>query len=868
MKRAAAYGLVCSAVLLLGASAASANGPRALSTPSVNATASASDSGGSGNKDEALQTKPIRVVILVDESGSESDTDVERERSAATLLALGELSSQSQVAVIGFGSSNGPGQSAVDPVCPLTDLGSAANQTFLVRCIAKLHRRDANEGNDTDFAAALGQALSVLDQKTDSIQRANVVFMLTDGQLDVPNSPQYGATPAERNDAARRELTGELADARADGAQIWPLGFGDKINKDALDTLAAGGAQETCNNLPDAKPRATIVSSSNDTLQALVRAYASARCAHAEFGGGNLRPGQSVDLHVSVPEISTDGAFVVLKGDPTVQVSYLDPLGREVGDQASFDGSTFTRGPQGDGVDSLRVANPRPGRWTIRLTAGPGTTKDTEVVAAAIWQGVVRASLVVDPPSPRAGERVAIHIRLRTRTGEIDDPKVLSGVRVGVGVSGDTVPPQLLTLTDDGKGTDQKANDGQFSGQYTVPAGATGVLTFVGTVDAPGVLPDERTYSTEISTGPPPVVAAVSLGDGTVYPGGTVTGKITITNQDGQPHRLRLVLDDLSPGALAQLVPADLVVNSPGAGRTEASFKISFNAATPLGGTSGTVRAVDADQPSKAYAESFFNVTIAKPAPLWKKLIWLYIVAAVLVLAGTFMVSRLVGARRERADVRGLVIQLYRGDQLVHQLRAPARRATEMVFAVREPAGASPTLDRPRAGEKRYVARRGDMGGLVVTQPDNRAVPLRGSQKVSVGDGLEVGYEDTRVTTTAAGQRPTTSGARADSPAPAEDDFWARRSGDGYSSGGMDDARWDDSQFSDADRDAETLTAGSDRGPRPSRGRGARDTGQGLAGHQRRPADDVHEHPTQEAPGGRGRDGGDSGRRPGRGRRP
>src|SRR4051812_43998288 len=84
------------------------------------------------------EVKPVRAVILVDESGSLTEQDVVRERAAAQLIALSELSPLSQVAVVGFGSSNGRGQAAVDIVCPLTGVETAQDRESLGKCVDKL----------------------------------------------------------------------------------------------------------------------------------------------------------------------------------------------------------------------------------------------------------------------------------------------------------------------------------------------------------------------------------------------------------------------------------------------------------------------------------------------------------------------------------------------------------------------------------------------------------------------------------------------------------------------------------------------------------------------------------------------------------
>src|SRR5690349_24579969 len=124
----------------------------------------------------------MQVVVLVDESGSLSDTDVVKEKEAARTIAFSVLAPQSQVSVIGFGSADGAGQSPVDVVCKPTVLDDQQSRDTLGKCVESLHRRAENEGNDTDHAAALKQALSIA--RSGGPER-KVVFLLTDGKLDV-----------------------------------------------------------------------------------------------------------------------------------------------------------------------------------------------------------------------------------------------------------------------------------------------------------------------------------------------------------------------------------------------------------------------------------------------------------------------------------------------------------------------------------------------------------------------------------------------------------------------------------------------------------------------------------------------------------
>ena len=196
--------------------------------------------------DAPTDPRPVRAVVLVDESGSLRDADVAAERNAAALIAQSEFSPKSELAVVGFGSANRSGQRPVDIVCPLTQVDSQLNRDSLAKCVQGLHRRTTDEGNDTDFANALIAGLAVLGDADTGQQK--MIFLLTDGQLDVSNSPSWGSTPVARMAAAADQIHRDLATAAARQIQVWPLGFGDpaQINRTQLDQFAAGGSQAVC----------------------------------------------------------------------------------------------------------------------------------------------------------------------------------------------------------------------------------------------------------------------------------------------------------------------------------------------------------------------------------------------------------------------------------------------------------------------------------------------------------------------------------------------------------------------------------------------------------------------------------------------
>src|SRR5215472_14997120 len=103
----------------------------------------------------------LDVVMLVDESGSETPAKVADEKQTAGTIVQTMLNPHSRVTVVGFGGANGvvPSQSRVDVTCQPTIASGAQNLGYLASCVGKLHRRSEQEGNDTDYAAALQQAM-------------------------------------------------------------------------------------------------------------------------------------------------------------------------------------------------------------------------------------------------------------------------------------------------------------------------------------------------------------------------------------------------------------------------------------------------------------------------------------------------------------------------------------------------------------------------------------------------------------------------------------------------------------------------------------------------------------------------------------
>ena len=321
---------------------------------------------------------PMQVVVLVDESGSLSDADVARERDAARTIAFSLLAPGSQLSVVGFGSSNGPGQSAVDVVCEPTVLNVAQDRDSLANCISGLERRRPEQGADTDHAAAVQQALAYL--RTGDPAAKKIVFLLTDGVLDVANSPAYGDTPERRNAAARGNLERVLDQLAAAEAQVWPLGFGS-VDRAALRGFARG---QSCTAAAK-DPEARVVTGSSELTAAVTEAFSSAGCVkYNPPDVGDVPRGGSTELHGVIPAIASEASILVYKRDKRVQVEYLAPGAGKPAPDAG--GSRFEFAGQSTDVETVKISDPQPGRWTIRLSSADVAAED--VTATVVYQAV------------------------------------------------------------------------------------------------------------------------------------------------------------------------------------------------------------------------------------------------------------------------------------------------------------------------------------------------------------------------------------------------------------------------------------------------------------------------------------------------
>ncbi|SDP72912.1 von Willebrand factor type A domain-containing protein [Streptomyces sp. cf386] len=687
----------------------------------------------------------VNYAVAVDESASLEAADLKAEKSAVQRIALSDVSSSSQVTVFGFAAAETAGQRAVDPVCPRTTLDAAGRET-MGTCVDKLRGR---KGTGTDLPTAIRQGVHDLTDGSDaSVPR--VLFLLTDGKMDVKDSPKYG-DPAHREAEGARQLKQALKEAAAQNVQIWPLGFGPDPDKKQLDQIASGGYQKGCVELPSAAPRAHKVDGAKDVGTTLEKIFAAAHCLRHEEGPSKRPP---ATLEIGISPLTTVGSIVVDKGDPEVKISYIDPSGNKVPTSGTHKGSRFELAGDSGTVEALKIVDPLPGTWKVKAEAPEGH-RSLPVAVSVLWQGELRGAITMAPPSPQAGEKVTVTMRLQTREGySIGNPRDYEGLRVRGELTGDGFPPLALDLADDGKGLDPHASDGTFTGTVTVPEGADGALNVNVTLTAAGLSADTRSETGEVSSGNVPVSAALELPGGDTHPGGTVTGTLDVSNTTDAPHTLRLSVTDVQEGLLF-VEPAEITVKPGESGTRKVTVEVGPAGVfgDRLGGDgvdlASTITVVDTTDDDRTLVRSPLPVRVTPEPGLWEEYWWAFLSTAVLVALGGAVALTWVQQHSRRRDPFGLVLQLVSEDgQVLNEHRAGHGNNKQWYeFTVVEAHG-SPRIERRPHGP--YAVQRGRRGGAVLRTKGSGRILLPANGAVQLTDTLSL----TLVGTAPPGRRP------------------------------------------------------------------------------------------------------------------
>jgi len=694
----------------------------------------------------------LHAVVLVDESGSETEESVRQQADGAGLIAnAGQLDPSSQVAVVGFGTDDYPEVSAqrhgaTSDDCPLAGVGSADFHT----CLDKLHKRTVEEGNGTDHAAALGRALDILEQNDDPTF-FNVIFLLTDGKLQVDNVQKYGTKLSDpaitadiRNNAAKQQVTGPLSvTAKRIGAQIWPLGFGSNIDEGWMRTMAGAGAgvNPVCEGVQVSAPSYAYAPTAADVAWTLNQVVANATCqGYSRSGPAPGGPGNPVKLALIIPLTASTATINAIKRDSRIKVAYTDPSGNIVKGTGEQNGSKFVLNASVQGSESLFILNPLPGTWTVSFEWPPGTQPQT-VAADLTWLGQLNSVISLDG-SPQPGKQTIVTVALQTsRHQPISDPELLKGLTFTASLSGDGFSPVPVPLADDGRSGDGKTSDGVYAGPVTIPDKATGVVQVTGRISGIGLRGTVQSASFAIPgarTGG--VILTVDSVD-KVHRGDTIGASIRVDNPGGTDHAFKLAVEGIEGVSIA---PATLSVkaNEP---RVDRDLTLSIAPDAAYGKRIGAVQVINAENGTQLTSASLAYEIVAPPGWLERNALWLVLVLLVLVIAG-LVAEQARRARNRRLDVSMLTAYARRYPLPEVDLPAPNRWAKEFRFLVRD-AGSAVTVTHPQAHEVAGVitVRRAKHGQLAVSSADGVRQTVLPDTPVVLPGGLQVRIHDGRL---------------------------------------------------------------------------------------------------------------------------
>jgi hypothetical protein len=709
---------------------------------------------GSGQAAAAVVGVPgvavLDVAVLVDESGSETKQSVADEQQTVGTIVQTMLNPASRVTVIGFGGVNNvvPGQNPVDLLCQPTIASGAANLDYLANCVGKIHKRSEAQGNDTDYAAALTQAMSYLGRGSTATPPSprnaiKVVLMLTDGAVDVSrNTAQYGADWQLGEQTAVNQ---QLADATSNGVQVWPLGFGTDVGTGVtqpqalkyLNDMAAHGAPAVCDTRHAAnQPHATWVNSSSDAIDALNQLYADAAC----LGTSTDREPASHGLAVNIPAIASSAAISVDRVNPAISVTFTRPDGTAWTDSSAISGAD--NGSPTEVLHLTRITNADVGTWHVKLIA-PSSLASQLVSATVFWQGAVRA-IITATPSVKPGQPIAVKLTVLGPNGPITDPRTLSSLLVGVTATGPGLPsPATVPVT----AASGPGSAGTYSGTYTAPSQPT-TLTISGSASGYGLYTTQIPATVTVGTSKVFNATPHFSGATSVPAGGSIGGTVDFTNQTGQAKHVVLKLT--ASGTTATITPdTPIVVPSVTSGNPPSvPFTVTVDKSAQAAAAQFAVQAVDADT-GQPYSAATALVQVTTPPGFFAQYKWIIIGILALIAAAILTALAAYKVNRDRKDVRGLVATLRRGGVPVGRELEPGEKWAEVFpFIIRNEASDAPYLDHParETTTALYQVRRAGRGKIRLTTPTGLRpydIEVNGPG-LRMDRGLELSFRDTR----------------------------------------------------------------------------------------------------------------------------
>jgi hypothetical protein len=726
------------AVLLLAVpSQAAHTGPGAVTGSGHTAAATAGQSG----------VAVLDVAILVDESGSETAQKVAAEKQTVGTIVQTMLNPGSRVTVIGFGGVNHvvPGQNPVDVVCQPTIAGAAANLDYLANCVGKLHRRTEQQGDDTDYAAALNEAMNYLGpnstaQPPSPPNAIKVVLMMTDGAVDVHrDTQQYGTNWKLGEQTA---VSQQLAAATSAHTQVWPLGFGTDIGTGVtqpqalayLNTMAAHGAPAVCDKRHVAnQPHATWVNNPSDAINALDQLYADAACLGTKTTLGTVASG----LAVNIPAIASAAAISVDRVNPKISVTFIRPDGSQWADSSAISGADNNSPVEVLHIDNITKADV--GNWKIKLTAPPGLAGQL-VDATVFWQGAVRA-IITATPSVGLGQPINVKLTVLGPDGPINDPSTLKSLIVGVTATGDRLPSPAQVKVSPVSGS---TNVGTYAGSYKAPGQAT-TLTITGTVAGYGLYATQVPATVTVGQNKAFTATPHLSGVSQVGAGGSISGSVDFTNTTGTTQHVVLKLTASGTTATLSLTTP---ISVPSGNPPSAPFTVTISKSSKAGPAGLEVQAVDANS-GQAYNAASDQITVTTPPGFLARYEWVIIGILAAILLAALIAFVIWKTSRDRRDVRGLAATLRRGGVPAgRDLEPEGKWADVFPFVIRDEDSDSPRLDHPPKGSSAavYQVRRAGRGLVKLSTPMGLRpyeVEVNGPGR-SLEKGFELAFRDTR----------------------------------------------------------------------------------------------------------------------------
>jgi von Willebrand factor type A domain len=537
---------------------------------------------------------PLDVVVLVDESGSLLQEGVAEEQAAANTIVGSIVAPGSVVSIVGFGSDSGAEGSrpAAEPLCPPVTLDGQAGRERLAGCVATIRERTPAEGNHTDHVRALRLAEQLLAARPGP---SRIVFLLTDGGLDVDDSREYGESspgPA-RTAEAEKQIPGALQALEVLGAQVWPLGFG-KVQRQSLDRLATGhGCSSTVQ-----RPQAQIAGDARQLVRAVQVAVQAATCVRfGDDASDEVGDGGRIELKVDIPVLATDAAIVVHTGSDRFRVGYVGPDGGEIDPAGDGDGNGRRYDLTGPGTPTevLHVVDPAGGPWTVVVSAPPGAGRQA-VTATVATQAAVNTGVTVDQQEAVPGQTIDVAMSVLAHRRVVTDPATLAGLEfhVDLDAGGETT-----VLQDTGGGI--------FRATIPVPENASDTVTATGHVTGIGIAPGSNSYHIPVRTGPEQLSFGLTLSASSLDRGGAVPGKVGVSNLTRHVRRLVMRLDG-APDGLRLEADADTVPP----GQSQVRFRLRAESDMPVGPATATVQ-VFGDEAGPLLYQRLLALTIDDP---------------------------------------------------------------------------------------------------------------------------------------------------------------------------------------------------------------------------------------------------------------